>query len=142
MEINLRNVNFPHKRVNSPLILELLLCLSCCRFSLVRRCDSWTVACQALLSIGFSRQEYKNTGVGCCFLLQGIFPAQGSNLRLLCLLHWETGSLPLGPPRKPLSFVYFFLKNMSTQNNLYAKEAYLGVACSALLQLVSLNTLD
>ena len=34
-----------------------------------------------------------------------------------------------------------FLKNMSTHNNLYAKEAYLGVACSALLQLVSLNTL-
>ena len=29
----------------------------------------------------------KNTGVGCRFFLQGIFPAQGSNLRLLCLLH-------------------------------------------------------
>ena len=25
----------------------------------------------------------KNTGVGCCFLLQGIFPTQGSNLGLL-----------------------------------------------------------
>ena len=34
----------------------------------------------------------KNTGVGCHFLLQGIFPTQGSNLRLLCgrqiLYHW------------------------------------------------------
>ena len=29
----------------------------------------------------------KNTGVGCRFLLQGIFPTQGSNLHLLCLLH-------------------------------------------------------
>ena len=29
----------------------------------------------------------KNTGVGCHFLLQGIFPMQGSNLSLLCLLH-------------------------------------------------------
>ena len=29
----------------------------------------------------------KNTGVGCHFLLQGIFPTQGSNPRLLCLLH-------------------------------------------------------
>ena len=29
----------------------------------------------------------KNTGVGCHFLLQGIFPTQESNCRLLCLLH-------------------------------------------------------
>ena len=28
----------------------------------------------------------KSTGVGCHSLLQGIFPTQGSNLRLLCLL--------------------------------------------------------
>ena len=34
----------------------------------------------------------KNTGVGCYFLLQGIFPVQGSNL---CLLHWQVDSLPL-----------------------------------------------
>ena len=37
----------------------------------------------------------KNTGVGCHFLLQGIFPNQGSNPCLLCLLHWQEGSLPL-----------------------------------------------
>ena len=36
----------------------------------------------------------KNIGVGCHFLLQGIFPTQGSNLRLLHLLHWQVGSLP------------------------------------------------
>ena len=29
----------------------------------------------------------KNTGVGCCALLQGIFLTQGSNLYLLPLLH-------------------------------------------------------
>ena len=34
----------------------------------------------------------KNTGEGCCFLLQGIFSAQGSNPGLL---HWQVGSLPL-----------------------------------------------
>ena len=39
-----------------------------------------TVACQAPLSVGFSRQD---TGVGCHFLLQGIFPTQESNLHLL-----------------------------------------------------------
>ena len=37
----------------------------------------------------------KNTGVGCCFLLQGIFPNQTSNLSLLFLLHWQADSLPL-----------------------------------------------
>ena len=41
-----------------------------------------------------------NTGVGCHFLLQGIFPTQGSNLHLLCL-HWQADSLPLAPHRNP-----------------------------------------
>ena len=36
-----------------------------------------------------------NTGVGCHALLQEIFPTQGSNAHLLCLLHWLAGSLPL-----------------------------------------------
>ena len=36
----------------------------------------------------------KNTEVGCHFLLQGIFPTQGSNP---CLLHWQ-----VVPPGKPL----------------------------------------
>ena len=34
----------------------------------------------------------KNTGVGCHFLLQGIFPTQGSNPSLL---HWQVNFLPL-----------------------------------------------
>ena len=34
----------------------------------------------------------KNTGMGCHFLLQGIFPTQGLNPCLLC---WQTDSLPL-----------------------------------------------
>ena len=41
-----------------------------------------------LLSVSLStRFPNKNTGGLCHFLLQGIFPTQGSNLRLLCLLH-------------------------------------------------------
>jgi len=35
----------------------------------------------------------RNTGVGCHFLLQGIFPIQWLNLCFLCLLHWEVDSL-------------------------------------------------
>ena len=45
----------------------------------------WTVALQAPLFMGFPG---KNTGVGCHFLLQGIFRTQGSNLHLLRLLLW------------------------------------------------------
>ena len=41
----------------------------------------------------------KNTGVSCHSLLQEIFPTQGSNPRLLCLLHWQAGSLSLAPPQ-------------------------------------------
>ena len=42
----------------------------------------------------------KNTGVGCHYLLQGVFLTQGPNLRLLHLLHWQEDSLPLAPPGK------------------------------------------
>ena len=52
-----------------------------------------TVACQApLCPWNFPGM---NTEVGCHFLLQGIFPTQGSNLCLLHLLHWQGDSLPL-----------------------------------------------
>ena len=40
----------------------------------------WTVAYQGPPSMGFPG---KNTGVGCHFLLQGIFPTEGSNQGLL-----------------------------------------------------------
>ena len=44
----------------------------------------------------------ENIGGGCHALLQGIFPTQGLNPRLLGLLRWQAGSLPLAPPGKPL----------------------------------------
>ena len=43
----------------------------------------------------------KNTGVGFHFFLQRIFPTQGSNPRLLRLLHWQVRSLPLAPQGSP-----------------------------------------
>ena len=62
-------------------------------FSCVQLCVTlWTVACQVPLSMNSTG---KNTGVGYHFLLQGIFLTQGSNLGLLCLLHWQVDSLPL-----------------------------------------------
>ena len=57
----------------------------------------WTVAFQAPLSMGFSRQEYWS-GWPCSS--PGDLPYQGSNPCLLSLLHWHLGSLPLVPPGK------------------------------------------
>ena len=42
----------------------------------------------------------KNTGVGCHALLQGLFPALGSNPCLLSRLHWQVGF-----------FFFFFITN-------------------------------
>ena len=53
----------------------------------------WTVALQAPLSMGFSRQEYWS-GLPCP--LPGDLPdPEGWNRHLLCLLHWQADSLPL-----------------------------------------------
>ena len=48
----------------------------------------------------------KNTGVGCCALLQGIFWTQGSNHISYAYLHWQVSSLPLVPPGKPEMIIF------------------------------------
>ena len=63
------------------------------------------VAHQAPLSMGFSRQE---SGLGHRALFQGIFPTQGLNAGVLCLLHWQVGSLPLAPLGKSI-YIYICL---------------------------------
>ena len=64
-----------------------------------------TVAHQAPMSMDIPG---KNTGVGCHFLLQGIFQSQGSNSCLLLLLHWQANSLPLSHPGNPLEGITAF----------------------------------
>ena len=71
--------------------------LSRVQFSATQRTQ--TVACQFLCPRDFLG---KNTGVGCHFLLQGIFLTQGSNPCLLHLLHPKAVCLSLEPPGKPL----------------------------------------
>ena len=61
-------------------------------------CTLWTVACQAPLSMGFFRQE--NWSGLPCPPPEYLF-TQGSNSHLLCLPHWQMGSLPLAPAGKP-----------------------------------------
>ena len=58
-------------------------------------CGHMYIAQQVFCPWNFPRRK---TGVGCHFLLQGIFLTQGSNPHPLCLLHWQVGLLPLAPP--------------------------------------------
>ena len=64
---------------------------------------SWSVLSPSIVFDSFASQmpvrllypwdfPGKDTGMGCHFLLQGIFPTQGLNSCLLC---WQTDSLPL-----------------------------------------------
>ena len=75
----------------------------------------WAVVHQAPLSMGFSRQEYWS-GVPCP--PPGIFLTQGLNPHLLCLLHRQAGSLPLGPPGKPHLRGTLVFKNLRSQMRL------------------------
>ena len=73
-------------------------------FSHVQLCATlWTVAHQAPLSMGLSRQE-SWSGLPCPssrdFLIRGLNPC------LLHLLQWQVGSFPLAPPGKPISNTY------------------------------------
>ena len=59
-----------------------------------------------------------NTGVGCHFFLQGIFPIQGLNPHMLSLLPWLADSLPLshqGSPTAELRVFYQVTWETSTQ---------------------------
>ena len=98
----------------------------------------WTIACQAPLSMG---SPGKNTRAGWHFLLQGIFPTQGLNLRFLCLLHWQAGSLPLlllllscfsrvRPSVTPWTAAYQAPPSMEFSR----EECLAGVGCHRLLQ--------
>ena len=70
------------------------------RFSCVQLfATPWTVATQAPLSMGFSRQEYWS---GLLHPPSGDLPDPGSNPRLLYLLHWQPGSLLLAQSGKRL----------------------------------------
>ena len=68
---------------NSHNIYNWLCYCYCCYLvtkSCLALCTPWPIAHQAPMSMG---SPGKNTGAGCHFLLQGIFPTQGSNLGLL-----------------------------------------------------------
>ena len=90
--IEARSIVFP------TCVCKVLSCLSHVQLFVT----PWTVAHQAPLSMGFSRQKYWS----CCALFQGILPTQGSNMHLLRLLQWQAGSLSLVPTEKSLSYYH------------------------------------
>ena len=65
-----------------------ILCMFSC--SVWLSVTPWTIACQAPLPMGLSRQQYWSRLPN--FFLQRIFLTQRSNT---CLLHWKEDSLPL-----------------------------------------------
>ena len=75
------------------------------RFSHVRLFATlWTLAL-------FSPRDSpgKNTGVDCQALLQEIFPTRDQT-RISCLLHWQVGSLLLGPLEKTMHiYIYIYI---------------------------------
>ena len=76
----------------------MLACLGC--FSHARLFVTlWTVAHQAPLSMG--------SPGGSHFFLQGIFPTQGWNPSVLCLLQRQASSLPLERPEEALLIYHF-----------------------------------
>ena len=66
----------------------------------------------------------KNTGVGCHFLLQGIFPIQGWNP---CVLLWQADSLPLSHQGSPI-ITFIKIKYCSSS----VAKSYLTLWCHGL----------
>ena len=76
----------------------------------------WTATSQAPLSMGLSRKEYWS---GLLCPPPGFFLTQGSKQHLLCLLHWQVGSLPLLPPGKPHPYWITILKRTICNKELH-----------------------
>ena len=85
--------------VNYTIVKECMFICAKSLQSCLTQCDP--MDCSPLDSSVHGNSPGKNPGVACHVHLQGIFLTQGSNLHLLCLLHWQAGSLPPAPPGKP-----------------------------------------
>ena len=74
----------------------------------------------------------KNTGVGCHFLLQGLFLTHGSNLHFLHLVHWQVNSLP--QQYLVSSHIFWILTPNKTW---FANAFFHSVGCLFILSMVS-----
>ena len=101
-------------------------------------CVSHSVMCDTLQRYGLQPTRLlcpwaspgKNTGVGSHSLLQGIFPTQGSNLHLFCLLHWQMDSYHLSHQGSPnISNLPKVKSSLSSEPNLNTTESYHSGEC-------------
>ena len=76
----------------------------CAQLTSVVSDSFWPMDCNPAGSSVHGNSLGRNTRMGCHALLQGIFPTQGLNLHLLCLLHWQADSLPLAPSGKHITW--------------------------------------
>ena len=86
---------FPH--LHLLLAMYLNLCMCACAQSCLTICDPMDSSPPGSSVHGIFQARILE-GVA---ILQRTFLTQGSNLHLLCLLHWQAGSLPLVLPGKP-----------------------------------------
>ena len=73
----------------------------------------WPKDCRPQGSSVHGDSPGKNTGVGCHALPQGIFPTQGSNPGLWCLLHCRQVLYPLNLLESPMEHYLTIKKNKS-----------------------------
>ena len=109
-EVSLKFLQHHYKAKGMKIFRKLILCQStvaALHFVIVSSLSHaqhfgtpWNVAHRAPLSIGFPGHEY---WVGCHFLLQGIFPTQGSNPSLL---HWQDNSSTLSHLGSPTPLLW------------------------------------
>ena len=105
--LSLHHVKTPQEGSHLQTSKTALACMRAQSLSCVKLfVTPWTVALKALCPQNFSG---KNTGVGCHFLLQGIFQIQGSNLCLFHLLYQQVDSLLLAPPGQAEAGIYPYL---------------------------------
>ena len=97
------------------------VCVSVCVFSLSLMSDSvilWTVACQAHLSMGFSRQEYRS---GLPFSSPGDLPDPRIKLTSPVSPALQMDSCTAEPPRKPRNEWWFlFILSRFSEENYFA----------------------
>ena len=87
--------------IQEVLVLSVLMCVCVCACSVIS---------DSMQSHGLQHTRFlcpwnfpgKNTGLGCCSLLQGIFSTPRSNPHLLRSLHYQADSLPLCDLGRPL----------------------------------------
>ena len=100
----------PHLYINQPQTLQS--CVVLCLVASVMSDSLRPYGLQPARLLCPWHSPGKNTGVGCHFPLQSIFPTQGQNPslknhHLLSFLHWQEGSLPLAPLGSPYNPVVF-----------------------------------